>query len=69
LRLFPGGEVPAPVGLVVVHEGRVADLDPAARCLEDLAGKALKATGTVAEAGLEALQYERAAETPVPVSQ
>jgi len=36
--LLPGGEVPAPVGLVVVHQGGVAVLDPAARCLEDLAG-------------------------------
>jgi hypothetical protein len=31
--------VAAPVGLVVVHDGRVAVLDPAAWCLEDLAGE------------------------------
>src|ERR671923_119293 len=75
-RLFPGGEVPAPGGLVVVHEGRVTDLDPAALCLEISPGKALKATGRVTGGGVwpaaawaRALsQYERAAETPVPVS-
>jgi hypothetical protein len=31
--------VPAPVALVVVHDGRVAVLSPAAWCLDDLAGE------------------------------
>src|SRR5215472_10713762 len=39
LRLFPGGEVSTFVGLVEVGEGRVAELDPAARGPEDLAGE------------------------------
>ena len=76
--LLPGGEVPAPVGLVVVHQGGVAVLDPAARCLEISPGIAPKATGSVTGGGICPAprsaarwpsQYERAAETPVPVSQ
>ena len=39
LRLFPGGEVAAPVGLVEVDEVGVDLLDPAARGPEDLAGE------------------------------
>src|SRR5215469_7907356 len=39
LGLFPGGEVAAPVGLVEIGEGGVRQLDPAARCSEDLAGE------------------------------
>src|SRR5262249_58032183 len=39
LRLFPGGEVTAPVDLVEVSQGRVGVLDPAARRLEDLTGE------------------------------
>src|SRR6188472_4586831 len=39
LGLFPGGEVASAGGLVVVHEGRIAVQDPAARRLEDLAGE------------------------------
>src|SRR5919204_4458376 len=37
LGLFPGGKVPAPVGLVEVDEVGVDLLHPAARCLNDLA--------------------------------
>src|SRR5215471_21638370 len=37
LRLFPGGEVPALVGLVEVDQVGVDLLGPAARCLKDLA--------------------------------
>ena len=77
LRLFPGSEVPAPGGLVVVHEGRVTDLDPAARGLEDLAGEGAErdregdggGVWPAAAAWARLLsQYERAAETPLPVS-
>src|SRR3954447_18018788 len=39
LRLLPGGEVAAPVGLVEVGEAGENDLDPAARGREDLAGE------------------------------
>src|SRR6266566_1074619 len=39
LGLFPGGEVAAPAGLVEVGEVGVAQLDPAARGREDLAGE------------------------------
>src|SRR5262249_24480422 len=39
LWFLPGGEVAAPLDLVEVDEGRVDLLDPAARGLEDLAGK------------------------------
>jgi hypothetical protein len=39
LRLFPGGEVPALVDLVVVDEVGVGPLGPAARRLVLLAGK------------------------------
>src|SRR3954451_179387 len=39
LRLFPGGEMAAPVDRVEVEERRVDLLDPAARRLEDLAGE------------------------------
>src|SRR6516165_12574391 len=39
LGFFPGGEVTAPGGLVEVAEGGVAQLDPAARGPEDLAGE------------------------------
>src|SRR5208282_4159747 len=37
LGFFPGGEVPAPVGLVEIGEGGVGRLDPAAGGPEDLA--------------------------------
>src|SRR5262249_12395630 len=36
LGLLPGGEVPALLGLVEVAEGRIGQLDPAARGPEDL---------------------------------
>src|SRR4029079_16908744 len=39
LRLLPGGEVPAPRGLVEVDDVRIGVLDPAARRAEDLAGE------------------------------
>src|SRR5215831_3228238 len=39
LGLFPSGEVAAPADLVVVVEGGVGLLDPAARGPEDLAGE------------------------------
>src|SRR6185437_10271913 len=39
LRLFPGGEVAAAGGLVVVGEIGIARLDPATRGLPDLAGE------------------------------
>jgi hypothetical protein len=78
LRLFPGGEVPALVGLVEVGEGGVCLLSPAARGPEDLARKLVKPTGTLTggrgcpaarAAARVPSQYERAAEAPVPVSQ
>src|SRR3954447_4141776 len=43
LGLLPGGEVPAPVGLVEVGEAGEHHLDPAARSREDLAGEVREA--------------------------
>src|SRR5262245_53486707 len=45
LRLFPGGEVAALLGLVEVRERRVELLRPAARRAEDLAGEGGEADG------------------------
>src|SRR5262245_15256505 len=39
VRLFPGREVTAPVDLVVVSEGGICLLDPAARGRDDLTGE------------------------------
>ena len=80
LRLFPGGEVPAALGLVEVGDVRVPRLDPAARALPDLSGNVVKPTGSETGGGAWPLaaacaaacpfsQYDRAAEAPVPVSQ
>src|ERR1700761_2034464 len=72
--LFPGGEVPAPVDLVVVDEvGGVGAFGPAARGLVQLVGEDADAKGSVMFLASKnwALfsQYRRAAETPVLVSQ
>ena len=76
---LPGGEVAALVGLVEVGGGGVAVLDPAARGPKISPGNVVKPTGNgpPEEPGrtrrlsraCPSSQYERAAETPVPVSQ
>src|SRR5215472_17068745 len=39
VRLFPGGEVAAPLGLMEVDDVGIELLSPGARCSEDLAGE------------------------------
>src|SRR5215469_11998328 len=52
LRLLPGGQVAGPVDLAVADEGGVLLFHPAARGPEDLAGKTVKATGSVTAGGV-----------------